>query len=94
MFLVYYFARASVMLFVLRLLPSYKKWQRNFVNMAFLLNFLTTAYTCVAYGVSCMPFEANWKDIPGSWCMSTDVVALTNQLNACKHLNLSRLSDR
>ena len=72
------------MLFVLRLLPSYKKWQERVVNLAFLINFLVTAYTCLMFGVSCIPFNANWDAVPKSKCFSKDLLAITNQLNAGK----------
>jgi len=72
------------MLFVLRLLPSYKKWQQRVVNLAFLINFLVTAYTCVAFGVSCIPFNANWDTVPSSKCFSKDVLVIINQTNAGK----------
>lgn len=72
------------MLFVLRLLPSYKKWQQRVVYLAFLTNFLVTAYTCVVFGISCHPFKANWEDVPNSKCFSKDVLVLTNQINGGK----------
>ena len=72
------------MLFVLRLLPSYKKWQQRVVNVAFLINFLATAYTCITFGVSCIPFKANWDTVPNSKCFSKDVLVITNQVNAGK----------
>ena len=72
------------MLFVLRLLPAYKKTQHKVVLMAFVLNILVTAYACVIYGVSCIPFDANWREMPGSRCMSVNVIVLTNQINAGK----------
>ena len=69
------------MLFVLRLLPSYKKWQQRLVYLAFLVNFLVTAYTCITFGISCIPFNANWDTVPNSKCFSKDLVVLTNQIN-------------
>ena len=72
------------MLFVLRLLPSYKKWQRRVVYVAFLMNFLVTAYTCITFGISCIPFDANWDTVPDSKCLSKDVLAITNQINSGK----------
>lgn len=70
------------MLFVLRLLPSYKKWQQRAVNLAFLINFLITVYACVAFGVSCIPFRANWETVPNSRCFSKNLLVITNQVNA------------
>ena len=72
------------MLFVLRLLPIYKKWQQRVVYLAFLMNFLVTAYTCIAFGVSCIPFKANWDTVANSKCFSKDVLVITNQVNAGK----------
>lgn len=83
-YIVYFFVRASVMLFVLRLLPSYKKWQQRVVNFVFLVNLLVTTYTCVTFGVSCIPFKANWDDVPNSKCFSKDVLVITNQINGGK----------
>ena len=80
----YFFVRVSVLLFVLRLLPSYKKWQQRVVHVVFLLSFLVTLYTCIAFGVSCIPFKANWETVPNSKCFSKDVLVITNQINACK----------
>lgn len=57
--------------------------------MAFLMNFLVTAYTCITFGISCIPFKANWDSIPDSKCFSKEVLAITNQINAGR----SSLSD-
>lgn len=81
MYIVYFFVRASVMLFVLRLLPSYKKWQQRIVQLTLLVNFLVTAYTCVTFGVSCISFKATWDPVPGSKCFPKDVLVITNQIN-------------
>ena len=80
-YMYYFFIRASVMLFVLRLLPSYKIWQQRVVALAFLINFLVTAYTCITLGISCIPFKANWDSVPNPKCFSIDVVVITNQIN-------------
>ena len=72
------------MLFVLRLLPSYKKWQQGMVNLAFLINFLVTVCSCIMVGVSCIPFNANWNTVPNSKCLSKDTLVITNQINAGK----------
>ena len=85
-YLVYFFIRASILLFVLRLLPSYKKWQQNLVYGVFSVNFIVTAYTCITFGVSCRPFRANWMTVPNSKCFSVDVIVITNQVNASKSL--------
>ncbi|KAL8689577.1 MAG: hypothetical protein Q9218_004781 [Villophora microphyllina] len=78
----YFFVRASVLLFALRLLPTYKKVQQRIIYAVFLVNFLVTAYTCVTFGVSCIPFKANWESVPNSKCFSKDVLVVTNQINA------------
>lgn len=83
-YIIYFFVRASVMLFVLRLLPSYKKWQQRVVYSMFLVNFVVTLYTCITFGVSCIPFKANWETVPNAKCFSKDVLVITNQINAGK----------
>ena len=71
------------MLFVLRLLPSYKKWQQRVVVLVFIINFLAIAFTCVMFGVSCIPLMANWDDtVPNAKCFSKDLLVITNQINA------------
>ena len=87
-YIVYFLIRASVMMFVLRLLPSYKVWQLRVVLVAFALNLLVTAYTCFVFGFSCIPFQANWEDIPNPKCFSKDLIVITNQVNAGKHSNM------
>lgn len=73
------------MLFVLRLLPSYKKWQQKVVYSMFLVNFVVTLYTCITFGVSCIPFKANWDTtITNAKCFSNQVLVITNQINAGK----------
>ena len=96
MYLSFFFVRASVMLFILRLLPSYKKWQQRVVNLIFIVNFLATVYTLFMLGFSCVPFQANWKAVPNSKCLSKKVFVLTNQINAGEiHcFRLSSLSGR
>lgn len=82
MYINYFFIRASVLLFVLRLLPSYKKWQQRITHVVFLVSFLVTLYTCISLGVSCRPFKANWETVNNSKCFSKDLVVITNQINA------------
>lgn len=64
------------------------------VNLAFLTNFLVTAYTCVMFGVSCIPFRANWDAIPTSKCFSKELLEITNQVNAGKTKCLQSDQDR
>ncbi|KAL9000111.1 MAG: hypothetical protein Q9169_001186 [Polycauliona sp. 2 TL-2023] len=34
------------------------------------------------FGVSCIPFKANWRAVPDAKCFSKDLLAVTNQINA------------
>ena len=88
MYIVYFLVRASVMLFVLRLLPVYRKRQQRIVVVFFCVNFFVTLYSCITFGISCIPFEANWKTIAGSKCFSKNYLVVTNQVNACMELAL------
>ena len=72
------------MLFVLRLLPSYKVWQQRVVVAIFLFNFLVTLESGIAFGISCIPFRANWDEVPNSKCLPVDILVITNQVNASK----------
>jgi hypothetical protein len=70
------------MLFVLRLLPSYKKWQQKIVYVLFFLNFAITAVACVTYGVSCIPFKAVYDtSVQGAQCFSKDRLVIVTQIN-------------
>ena len=60
------------------------KWQQRVLNLTFLINFLVTAYTCIAFDVSCIPFNANWDTVPNSKYFSKDVLVITNQVNVGK----------
>ena len=81
-YIVFFFIRASIGLFILRLLPSYKKWQQRVVYFVLLVNFVVTAYTCIMFGVSCIPFKANWEAVPEAKCFTKNLLATTNQINA------------
>ncbi|KAL9087210.1 MAG: hypothetical protein Q9159_003777 [Coniocarpon cinnabarinum] len=80
-FISFFFLRASVMLFVLRLLPPFKKWQQKVVYVAFVLNVIITIIATVSYGVSCIPFRAAWQEVPGSKCFSKKVLVATQKMN-------------
>ena len=80
-FISYFFIRASVMLFVLRLLPPSKVWQRRVTYVAFFLNFAITLIAVVSYGVRCRPFIAAYKSVPGAKCSSENVIVVTQQVN-------------
>ncbi|KAI4234516.1 MAG: hypothetical protein L6R40_006721 [Gallowayella cf. fulva] len=81
-YIVYFFVRASVMLFVLRILPSYKRWQQKVVMLLFAVNFVVTAYACLMFGISCVPFRANWQAVPDTKCFSKKILTMANQINA------------
>lgn len=72
------------MLFVLRLLPSYKKWQQRATYILFFLNFAASLVGLISFGLSCTPFEANWNEVPGSRCYSKNLIAITNRVNSGK----------
>lgn len=69
------------MLFVLRLLPSYKKWQQKVVYVAFGINFAITMLAKINYGISCTPLQAAWETIPGSHCFSKDLIVIVTKVN-------------
>lgn len=72
------------MLFVLRLLPSYKKWQQKFIYVLFFMNFAITIIACATMGTSCIPFNAIWEKVPGSRCFSKEHVVAASQVNGSK----------
>ena len=72
------------MLFVLRLLPEFKKWEARSVYVAMIVNLAITLLAGISYGVSCSPFRANWDSIPGGRCHSKDVTVITTQINGGK----------
>ena len=72
------------MLFVLRLLPPFKKWQQKVVYVAFGLNLVITFVATISYGLSCIPFSAAWTNSPGSKCVSKHVLVAIQQMNGCQ----------
>lgn len=78
----YFLLRASVMLFVLRLLPAHQKWQQRIIYLAFSINIAITILATVTYGISCIPFKANWQDIPNARCLPKNVLVIVNQVNS------------
>ncbi|KAI9727271.1 MAG: hypothetical protein M1828_006890 [Chrysothrix sp. TS-e1954] len=80
-FISYFFIRASVMLFVLRLLPPGKTWQQRLIFVVFFINFAITLIATVSYGVRCQPFRAVWDPVPGSKCESIDIITTTGWVN-------------
>lgn len=83
-FVSYFFIRASVMLFVLRLLPPYKKWQQRLIFFTFFLNFAITMIAAVSYGVHCIPFPAAYEDASGGKCIPANVIVVTQQVNGSR----------
>ena len=90
-FLSFFFLRASIMLFVLRLLPIYKKWQKHTILICFGVNIAITLISCISYGLSCVPFRAWYENVPGSTCFSKHKLVITNQVNASKCRRYRRL---
>lgn len=78
----YFLIRTSVMLFVLRLLPSYKKKEARLIYVMFLVNFVISAFACLTFGLSCRPFKANWDAVPSKHCFSKKLLVIVNQVNA------------
>lgn len=52
------------------------------VYAAFALNVAVTLIALVSFGLQCRPFNAIWLDIPGSNCVSLEVLVVTNRVNA------------
>ncbi|KAG8525208.1 uncharacterized protein KY384_008852 [Bacidia gigantensis] len=58
-FLCFGFIRASILFFVLRLLPVYKRWQKNVILAAFVFNIAITLIATVSYGLSFITNQVN-----------------------------------
>ena len=80
-FISWFFLRASVMLFVLRLLPPFKKVQQKIIYAAFFVNFAITVIGTVSYGVSCRPLRASWENVPGGKCYTRNLLVITTRVN-------------
>ena len=72
------------MLFVLRLLPIYKRWQKRIIYALLPLNLAISLIATVSYGLSCIPFKAWYEPVPGARCFSKDKLVITNQVNGGK----------
>ena len=83
-FIVFFFIRASIMLFTLRLLPCTKIWCKRLIYFTLFLNFSITVIACVSYGMRCVPFGAIGKVNAGAKCISTEVLVSTMKLNGSK----------
>lgn len=80
-FISLFFIRTSVMLFTLRLLPVYKRWQKRVIVFAFGLNIAITLIGTISYGLSCIPFRAWYETVPDAKCFSKRNLVVTNQVN-------------
>lgn len=75
-FLSFFFIRASVMLFTLRLLPLTKMWSQRIIYVTLVLNFAITLAATASYGVRCSPS----KPVPAS------VLLITMQVNGSESI--------
>ena len=80
-FISFFFVRTSVILFVLRLLPVYKKWQKRVIYVAFAANLAICLISTVSYGLACIPFKAWYTNVPNAKCFSKHKLVVTNQVN-------------
>lgn len=80
-FIAFCIIRTSVLLFVLRLLPVYKRKQKNVVVSTFALNIAVALVGTVSYGLSCIPFRAWYQEVPNAKCFSTHNLVIANQVN-------------
>ena len=77
----YFFLRSSVMLFVLRLLPTFKRWQKWVTYAALCMNLAITIEIVISYGLSCIPFRAEWDYVPDANCYSKDTLVIVSVVN-------------
>ena len=84
-FISFFFLRASVMMFTLRLMPSFKKWSQRTTFIALILNFLITMVAVVGYGTQCVPCAVRKREVPGHNCnTSAKALVVTQQVNGSK----------
>lgn len=50
----------------------------------FFINFAITVLACVMFGISCVPFKADWDAVPNSKCFPKKLLVVTNQVNSSK----------
>ncbi|KAL9087847.1 MAG: hypothetical protein Q9159_003444 [Coniocarpon cinnabarinum] len=92
-FISFAFVCASVILFVLRLLPIYKHWQKRVVVTAFFLNIAVALVGSITYGLSCIPFHAWFDPKLGSKCFSTRDTVIANRVNGGEWADTTLLFD-
>ena len=80
-FICFFFLRASVMFFVLRLLAKTKRWPPRFIWIAMFLNFAITMIAVVTYGIRCIPFKAIYLPVDGAQCMPVPNLVIAMTLN-------------
>ena len=80
-FLAFFFVRASVMLFTLRLLPRTKRRSQWIIIGAFTLNVAITLIAMISFGLQCEPFSAIWNPRPGAKCAAPQVLTVSNRVN-------------
>lgn len=68
----FFFLRASIMLFTLRLLAAHRKWLRSIIHAALIINIAITMIAVVSFGVKCTPFTAIYQDTNGAKCVGSD----------------------
>lgn len=90
-FVSFFFLRASVLLFVLRLLPPNKSWQKHCILVLFFVNFATAMIGLVSFGVKCIPFHDIWSEEPNRNCRSLKVNTATFYVNGSKWYSFSVL---
>ena len=71
-----------MLLFVLRLLPPYKKLQQRIIYVELFVNFAITLIATLTYGIGCIPFEALYMDVPGAKCFSKEKLVIVARVNA------------
>ena len=83
-FVDYFFLRLSIMLFVLRLLPPYKKAHQTIIYVELFVNFAITLIATLTFGIACIPFKALYTPIPGATCFSKEKLVAVTRVNASK----------
>lgn len=76
-------------LFTLRLLPRTEKKSAWAIYAAFALNIAILMIAVISCALQYRPFADIWRKIPNDQCVSIDVLAVTNQVNASESSNYS-----
>ncbi|KAL9094317.1 MAG: hypothetical protein Q9165_003458 [Trypethelium subeluteriae] len=74
------------MLFVLRLLPPYKKAQQRIIYVELFVNFAITLIATLTFGIACTPFKALYTYVPGAECFSKEKLVAVTRVNARRNL--------